>query len=346
MFTEKSSYNSPIIPSRFNSIIPTRLSPILPASPFRILLVILILMFFVSSGYSFSISGTALYTNKTFPVDNGIVKFYLIDDVTREIILLGTTAVDSQGQYSIEGISTTDTVYAIIYPSDPPTEWDYCPTYYPEEIVWEEATILFPTENLENIDIYCEYIKTDGPIIPSNSVTLNGFIKSGKNAVAGATIYAKSNSRIYTFTVSENNGAYSIKLPAGDYEIMIDKLGYPTYTKRISVDNNTKNINMDFSLSHNDNFITGNAMNINLSGNYPNPFNPVTKIDFSTDVNTYVKLSVYDISGRLINTIVNGNMPAGNHTIMFDGRGLSSGTYFYTLEAKGIVITKKMTLIK
>lgn len=83
-----------------------------------------------------------------------------------------------------------------------------------------------------------------------------------------------------------------------------------------------------------------------LSQNYPNPFNPVTKIRFALPSQVYVKLTVYDVSGRQVSQLVNSSLPAGTHEYSFDAAGISSGVYFYRLEAKGFTEVKKMMLIK
>lgn len=83
-----------------------------------------------------------------------------------------------------------------------------------------------------------------------------------------------------------------------------------------------------------------------LSQNYPNPFNPSTNILFELPVATDLTLKVYDITGRLIQTLANGQYPQGTHKVMFDASGLSSGIYIYRLETSNSSITKKMTLIK
>jgi hypothetical protein len=89
-----------------------------------------------------------------------------------------------------------------------------------------------------------------------------------------------------------------------------------------------------------------------LSQNYPNPFNPSTKIKFSIpSVETgfkpvSVKLTVYDITGRIVSTPVNENLKPGNYEISFDATAYSSGVYFYKLETSAFVDTKKMILLK
>jgi len=90
-----------------------------------------------------------------------------------------------------------------------------------------------------------------------------------------------------------------------------------------------------------------------LSQNYPNPFNPTTIISYnipsviSTEGrNLRVQLRVYDILGNEVATLVNEQKPAGSYNVTFDASLLSSGTYFYKLQAGSFVETKKMLLIK
>ena len=87
-----------------------------------------------------------------------------------------------------------------------------------------------------------------------------------------------------------------------------------------------------------------------LSQNYPNPFNPLTKINYAIPKlksgKTNVTLKVYDILGRLVKTLVNEFKEAGFYTVQFDGTNLSSGVYFYKIEAGSFVQSKKMVLVK
>lgn len=80
--------------------------------------------------------------------------------------------------------------------------------------------------------------------------------------------------------------------------------------------------------------------------NYPNPFNPVTNITFDLPAENNVELKVFDIIGKEIRTLVNGQMKAGSHSVVFDASDLPSGVYFYTIKAGTFTETKKMILIK
>ncbi len=83
-----------------------------------------------------------------------------------------------------------------------------------------------------------------------------------------------------------------------------------------------------------------------LEQNVPNPFNPRTTISFQLKNDSYVNISVYNIHGRKIATLVDGDKKSGHHTIQFDTKDMSAGTYFYTMQAGSFKETRKMTLLK
>lgn len=83
-----------------------------------------------------------------------------------------------------------------------------------------------------------------------------------------------------------------------------------------------------------------------LSQNYPNPFNPTTKINFSIPKSGNVKLAIFNIAGQEVDVLFYKMISAGNYTYDFDGSKLSTGTYFYTLQAENFQQTKRMVLLK
>jgi len=83
-----------------------------------------------------------------------------------------------------------------------------------------------------------------------------------------------------------------------------------------------------------------------LSQNYPNPFNPMTKIQFSLPKKEKVTIDVFNVFGEFIARVVDNEYEAGIYTLEFDGKNLSSGTYFYQLVAGEFKSTRKMILIK
>ncbi len=84
-----------------------------------------------------------------------------------------------------------------------------------------------------------------------------------------------------------------------------------------------------------------------LHGNYPNPFNPTTNIRFSLPETAPVNLSVYNVNGRHVETLLGGQMmSAGEHTVPFNAAGLSSGVYIVRMETANRVMSSRMMLIK
>jgi hypothetical protein len=83
-----------------------------------------------------------------------------------------------------------------------------------------------------------------------------------------------------------------------------------------------------------------------LEQNYPNPFNPSTVIEFKMPSAGIVSLKVYNILGQEVKTIVDGMQPAGSYTYRFDGANLSTGVYFYRLQAGSFIQVRKMLLLK
>ena len=83
-----------------------------------------------------------------------------------------------------------------------------------------------------------------------------------------------------------------------------------------------------------------------LINNYPNPFNPTTRIQYSIKDKAFVNLSVYDILGRKISTLVNEVKESGKYQVVFDALQLATGIYFYTIQAGSFRETKKMILAK
>jgi len=83
-----------------------------------------------------------------------------------------------------------------------------------------------------------------------------------------------------------------------------------------------------------------------LSQNYPNPFNPSTVISFQLPVNSHVTLKVFDVNGREVATLADGELRSGEHVVVFDANNLPSGVYIYRVQAGNFVEQKKMEVIK
>ncbi|MBN2602684.1 MAG: T9SS type A sorting domain-containing protein, partial [Candidatus Thermoplasmatota archaeon] len=111
-------------------------------------------------------------------------------------------------------------------------------------------------------------------------------------------------------------------------------LGDPTISPAMPLENSSVSVNpfliKEYCLSH----------------NYPNPFNPTTTIRFFIPIDTYVRLTVYDVLGKEIETLVSRRCIAGENKVKWNADRLPSGIYFYRLEAGELKATKKMILQK
>jgi hypothetical protein len=88
------------------------------------------------------------------------------------------------------------------------------------------------------------------------------------------------------------------------------------------------------------------ASSYSLAQNYPNPFNPVTKISYSIPKSSNVTLKIYDILGQEVASLVNEKQDIGSYSVEFDASKLTSGIYYYKIEAGEFTSVKKMTLVK
>ena len=101
------------------------------------------------------------------------------------------------------------------------------------------------------------------------------------------------------------------------------------------------------SNSADENINDPNLSNYALKGNYPNPFNPITTINFSISQPGFVSLKIFDVKGRLIDTLVNEEKHQGNYEINWNAKDTASGVYFYRLNVNNKTIdTKRMLLLK
>ena len=94
--------------------------------------------------------------------------------------------------------------------------------------------------------------------------------------------------------------------------------------------------------------VHNNAIPLNyaLYQNYPNPFNPSTEIVFDLKADGFVTLEIFNILGQSVASLINKNMEAGHHQIMFDASNLSSGLYIYQIHVNNFTMQRKMLLMR
>ncbi|MEX0770579.1 MAG: T9SS type A sorting domain-containing protein [Balneolaceae bacterium] len=135
---------------------------------------------------------------------------------------------------------------------------------------------------------------------------------------------------------SERNWAEPVSL-------LLDRL---SYTDQSGHKHSLKDVRLEFSETGDMREYRPPPNKTLLAQNYPNPFNPNTIIRYSLSVPGDVRLEVYNIAGRRINTLINQRQEAGYHAVNFNGSGLASGIYIYRLLANEQVYSKRMLLVK
>ena len=175
--------------------------------------------------------------------------------------------------------------------------------------------------------------------------------KTTNNNAAAFSITAA----LYTWTAGNTNVTWSRK---------------SIYLGSVAGINNGDSIYVGFREHVADNFVDGGIVNLDLvqgigslvvglgnnnglvadkfgiAQNYPNPFNPSTTINYNMAKTGNVKISVYDVLGNEVATLVNDNKIAGTHQVVFNASNLSSGIYFYKMQTGDFTQVKRMTLMK
>lgn len=186
---------------------------------------------------------------------------------------------------------------------------------------------------------------TNPPGITSFSVNdMEGF-KNGSNLIRVATLTSGPTNRCFTTT---NLGATWTEetLPALGIVSGISHMDY--VNPSLGFSGGKGGLVMRFgNPSGISSIVSEVAEDYNLDQNFPNPFNPVTKINFSIPKSSQVTLKVYDALGKEITTLVNDFKQAGSYSYDFNASvNLTSGIYFYTLISENFTATKKMLLLK
>jgi hypothetical protein len=166
------------------------------------------------------------------------------------------------------------------------------------------------------------------------------------------------------FDVRFSSGRIAEQLDNSEKTIEMSGINYPLkvkvenlnltltdeYRKKVSADLiNGEEIFISDNTINKLKIVSGQILNpvlYSLEQNYPNPFNPTTNIKFSIPDESDVNLSVYNILGELISTLVNEKLKAGYYDFNFDGTKCSSGIYFYRIKTGSFIETKKMILLR
>lgn len=183
---------------------------------------------------------------------------------------------------------------------------------------------------------------TDGET-PQNGLNYNlviGTVSNGSNVVSSMADHSSGYRRVVRVGNSQSNNSVSYILPGGTYYWSVQAIdgafAGSMFSPEKSVAVQTTNVQEKNNL----------VQEYKLLQNYPNPFNPTTNISFLLPDGQNVKLTVYDMLGKEISTLLDEYLPAGSHSVQFDAASLPNGVYIYTLQTDRFRDSKKLILLK
>lgn len=283
-------------------------------------------------------------------IDTGAITFYNGDDYM---------ALEK----NIASVWTPIDVIGILG-EDPGTNWTVAgvPGTSEKTLVRKEAVLIGTTDWA--LSAGTDSLSSQWLVYPQNTFTYlgNHTIVPVELTSFAATVSGSSINLNWTTATELNNSGFDIERKSNNTEwtkiAFVPGFGTTSEVKSYSFNDNNlvvgkysyrlKQVDFDGTFEYS-NVVEGEIIAVNkfeLSQNYPNPFNPSTSIKFNLPVASNVKLSVFNLLGQEVKTLVNGFKTAGSHTITFDASGLSSGIYIYKIEANNFAQTRKMTLIK
>ena len=193
-------------------------------------------------------------------------------------------------------------------------QWIYGENYPRYSVVWSKQNI---GDNLYDLALKITQNVNSNPSYFTMPIQIKVNFASGDTLI---TVF--NNAQTQNFNITVNGDPTSISFDPGNWIL-----------KTV----NSVVTNVDDEINPN---------TFSLDQNYPNPFNPRTTIKFSLGKNGFTTLKLYDVLGKEIATILNGELENGPHQVSFDASNLSSGTYFYTLTSGSFTESRKMMFLK
>jgi hypothetical protein len=296
---------------------------------------LLLLLIPVSITYAGSLQGTVRDAQSLTPLENVIVTVHVV--IPDSIPYPDTT--DVNGVYSILDIVPGNEVYAVVA--------------YKSGYVWSYARI----DNLGSLDLVYDIfltLETNVPPHGDDSTQVFGTIMTPSpgsgSLVPIPDAHVKLNSGSEDYDINADSfGNYSVTLPKGSYSMIVNATGYNDLSLTgVQAANAGASVNailrvttVDISNDHD----LSSPRKFELMNAYPNPFNPSTVIRYEIPVRTAVTLKVFNILGNEIATLVSSIQEPGVQSVRFEPEdGLSSGVYFFRLQAGNLVETRKFIL--
>ncbi|MDP8201734.1 MAG: carboxypeptidase regulatory-like domain-containing protein [Candidatus Tenebribacter burtonii] len=246
------------------------------------------------------------------------------------VITLGTfsTTTDVNGDYNMIMDIGTFTLTS---------EIDGYEVYTQDNVVIEEdeiTTVDFQMQNLYLPPQNLTYIFNAPNVVLNWDVPVGSIGLSGYKVYRNGAMLSEINNVSATLYVDQN-------VPTGNYTYYLTAM----YGTHESVPSNE----VEVEVVDAGNILPANGTTLN--GNVPNPFNPTTTISFSLETAGYVNIDIYNVKGEKVRTLVDENLEATSHSVVWDGkddlgRTTSSGVYFYKMKTGSFTSTKKMVLMK
>ena len=302
-----------------------------------------------TSGIDFSLAGRPLPQNSI----SGWVRDSLGTGVPSRIALIPVAIAPFPslvpirfGHTDSTGVYTISNVHAGKYFVRALPFSGYGPAFYKAGaygvIHWQDADSVNITGNVTGIDVGVVpitspgLVRLSGRVRASNGSPLNGVVlvaRTSQGAVLGCGF-------------TDGSGSYAIDaIPSGAVTVSVDRTGFAATDRNITVPSSTFGVtNIDYTLTPSSPTSVGPSSQPGqfiLDQNYPNPFNPSTTISFNIPTNSMVGLSVYNLLGQEVATILKGEVAAGKHDVVWNGTdnagyGVASGLYFYRLRATAV----------
>ena len=302
-------------------------------------------------------------TSMSAPSVTGIVSLLkgynpsLYNDDVEQIIRISTDDIGAPGWDSESGTGRVNARKALDYLRFPysinhwqntggnivSSTWDNYQTFYglPDPDL-QDGTYIVERHTIEKT-IYFPQEFTQPPYVWGRGVATVGYSTEDPNFTMG-----------YSEVVSGSITKTSVKLRTYIYDLYIEDPydGWLDYQGTVPAETQ----NVVFAYTALGKFGIGKFVHKNskeksktsfeLFSNYPNPFNPSTKIQYTLPKNTFVKLIIYDVLGNVVETLVNKVQPLGTYTVNFIANNIASGIYFYQLKTDSKIFTRKMILMK
>ncbi len=281
--------------------------------------------------------------------------------------LFYTAVTQPDGSYELKGLPPGE-YYVMSFAAYVMPEF-YKDVYDPVLATLVKVDGLSPTTGIDFNLSYMYWLKgRESWVNDGTGAMITGLVTDTNNQpLPGATVYLLNQAGAPIVSAQTNaTGNYELAgMPLGNYALQVSKLGYNTMYNGnvpnlsqvipVQVGNGITEVNfvlsVQTSIDVTDSDFPTIPRSIELYGNYPNPFNPETRISFALPKPLKVRLRIYNISGEQVAQLVDGLLSAGRHTVIWNSASpanqpVSSGIYFYRLETGVGSLTGKMILLR